>query len=131
MSIKVGAIALMKNENDEILMLLRKKEPAKGFWAIPGGNVELYEKLEDTIIREMKEELDVEVEVTKFLCNIQDINEEKDLHWIMPVYEARIVNGTLRNVEPDKHEDMRWFKLSEIPTNISYMTDMVLKAIKK
>ena len=128
--IKVGVIALAKNENDEVLMLLRKKEPAKGLWAIPGGKLELYERLEDTLVREMKEELGVEIEVVKFICNIQDINEEKELHWIMPVYEVKIVKGKVRNLEPENHGEVRWFKMSEIPENISFMTDLVLKSLK-
>ena len=131
MSIRVGAIALLKNDKDEILMMLRNKEPAKGYWAIPGGKVELYERLEDTIKREMKEDLGVEVEVTKFLCNIQDINQETEQHWIMPVYEAKVVEGIVENKEPDKHLDLQWFSIDQIPQNISFMTKMVVKEIKK
>lgn len=131
MSIRVGAIALLKNDKDEILMTLRNREPAKGCWAIPGGKVELYERLEDTIKREMKEELGVEVEVTKFLCNIQDINQEAEQHWIMPVYEAKVVEGIVENKEPDKHLDLQWFSIDQIPENISFMTKMVVKEIKK
>ena len=112
-------------------MMLRNREPAKGCWAIPGGKVELYERLEDTIKREMKEELGVEVEVTKFLCNIQDINLETEQHWIMPVYEAKVIQGVVENKEPEKHLDLKWFSMNEIPENISFMTKMVIEELKK
>lgn len=131
MSIRVGAIALLKNDKDEILMMLRNREPAKGCWAIPGGKVELYERLEDTIKREMKEELGVEIEVTKFLCNVQDINQEEEQHWIMPVYEAKVIEGIVVNKEPDKHLDLQWFSMNNIPENISFMTKMVINEITR
>ena len=128
--IKLGAIALIKNEEGKILMLYRKKEPAKNLWAIPGGKVEMYERLEDTVKREMKEELNVDVEIIRFLCNIEDINEEKELHWIMPVYEVKIINGTPKNMEENSHKEMKWFDLDEIPSNISFMTKKVIEKIE-
>lgn len=130
-NIRVGAIALLRNENNEILMMLRNREPAKNCWAIPGGKVEMFETLEETLKREMKEELGVEVEVTKFLCNIQDINKEKGEHWIMPVYETKILSGEIKNMEPEKHKELAWFSINSVPENISYMTKMVIKEIKK
>lgn len=129
-NIRVGAIALLKNENNEILMMLRNKKPAKDKWAIPGGKVEMFETLEETLKREMKEELGIEIEVTKFLCNVQDINKEKGEHWIMPVYEAKIVNGKVKNMEPEKHKELKWFHIEDVPENISYMTQMVIDEIK-
>lgn len=127
----VGAIALLKDENDKILMMLRNKEPAKDKWAIPGGKVELFETLEQTIEREMLEELGVRVKVTKFLCNIEDIRKEDDAHWIMPVYETKIIEGEVKNMEPEKHRDLKWFAMNEIPENISYMTKMIIEKIQK
>lgn len=129
-NIRVGAIALLKNENNEILMMLRNKEPAKDKWAIPGGKVEMFETLEETLKREMKEELGVQIEVTNFLCNVQDINKEKGEHWIMPVYETKIVSGNIVNIEPEKHKKLKWFHIDEVPENISYMTQMVINEIK-
>ena len=130
-NIRVGVVAVLENDKKEILMMLRTKEPAKGFWAIPGGKVEQYEQLEETIKRELKEELDIEVKVVELIGNIEDISEQDASHWIMPAYRVAIVDGIVTNLEPEKHEQLMWFSLNTLPENISYMTEKVIQLLKK
>ena len=40
----------------KVLLVCRKNHPSIGYWALPGGFVELYENLEDTARRELEEE---------------------------------------------------------------------------
>jgi len=128
--IRVGAVGAIL-DGDKILLMLRAKEPAKGFWAIPGGKIEMFETAEQCLVREVKEELDVEVRVTKFLGNIQDINKEKNIHWIMPAFLLNVVSGKIKNLEPEKHLEIKWEKIKEIdPAKMSYMTNQVLNIIK-
>ena len=54
----VGAVIL---DGDRILLEKRKNMPSKGKWSIPGGLVELGERIEEAIIREVKEETGLEV----------------------------------------------------------------------
>ncbi|MDB3914673.1 8-oxo-dGTP diphosphatase MutT [Alphaproteobacteria bacterium] len=57
----VVSIALI-NENDQILISKRpKKKFLSGYWEFPGGKVEKNEVPENAIIREVKEELDIDV----------------------------------------------------------------------
>ena len=67
--IGVGAGALIVNEKNETLLQKRtdKTRNRAGFWAKPGGGVEFGDKIEDTVIREIKEELGVDIEIIKFL----------------------------------------------------------------
>ena len=55
----VGAVIIC---DGRILLERRKNDPGKGKWSIPGGLVELGESTEQTVIREVKEETDLEVE---------------------------------------------------------------------
>jgi 8-oxo-dGTP diphosphatase len=56
----VGAIIL---RDDHVLLVQRGKEPAYGKWSIPGGLVELGESLVEAVLREVKEEVNLEVQV--------------------------------------------------------------------
>lgn len=47
--------------NGHILMIQRKATPGKGLWAIPGGFINEYEKIEDAVLRELKEETRIDV----------------------------------------------------------------------
>ena len=58
----VGAIVF---RGDAVLLIQRGKPPAQGKWSIPGGAVRLGETLEDAVIRELREEVEMEV---KPLC---------------------------------------------------------------
>ena len=51
--IGVGCGAFIVNENNEVLLQLRNKAPEKEYWSIPGGKVELFEKMEDAVKREV------------------------------------------------------------------------------
>jgi len=128
--IRFGAVAALQDENGRLLMMLRAKNPAKGMWAIPGGKVEFLEKVEDTLKREFFEELNINIKIEKFLGNIEDISLDEEEHWIMPAYIVVQESGDLKNVEPEKHLELKWFDLNEVPENISFMTKKVIKLIK-
>ena len=57
--IGLGATTLVFNEKNEILLNLRTDT---NNWGIPGGSMELYETIEETAIRELKEEAGISAE---------------------------------------------------------------------
>lgn len=67
--IGVGCGALIINEKNETLLVKRgfNSKSQVGVWSKPGGAVDLKEKVEDAVIREIKEELGVDIELIKFL----------------------------------------------------------------
>jgi ADP-ribose pyrophosphatase YjhB (NUDIX family) len=56
----VGAVIF---DGASVLLAQRGQEPAKGTWSLPGGAVELGEKLVDALKREILEEIGIEIEV--------------------------------------------------------------------
>jgi len=58
---------ILENKNGEILFTKRKFLPKKGFWDLPGGFIDFNEKAEKSIVREVKEELGIEIKERKFL----------------------------------------------------------------
>ena len=65
-SIKLGVGAVVFR-GDEILIIKRAKPPFKGHWSIPGGGLEYGEAVVDAVIREVREETGVEIEITGLL----------------------------------------------------------------
>jgi len=116
--IGVGCGALIVNDKNETLLLKRtlKARNSAGFWAEPGGGVEVGEKVEDALKREIKEELGVEIKIIKFLGFTEGIVDNQ--HWISLNYLAKIVSGEINNLEPEKHAEVKWFSLDGLPEKL-------------
>lgn len=99
----------------------------KGFWEFPGGKVEQGESLEAALIRELKEELSVEVSVDEFVCTVE--YDYPNFHLTMHCFFCSILNGNLTLLE---HEAMRWLSISELNSVNWLPADIeVLGKIKK
>ena len=114
----VGGVVL---EDGKVLLLLRQKEPEAGAWSLPGGRVEFMERLEDAVVRELREELGITVEVESLVCVTNHIvpDENENAHWVSPAYRVRLISGVPQNLEPAKTAAVEWFPLSNLPENLS------------
>jgi ADP-ribose pyrophosphatase len=123
--IGVGCGALIVNDKGETLLLKRIGDRIdSGTWSKPGGKVEFGETAQDAIKREIREELGVEIELLDYLGFTNQINSpgSPGTHWVAISYLARITSGEPKNMEPDKHEELRWFPLDALPENTSKTT---------
>jgi ADP-ribose pyrophosphatase len=131
--IGVGCGALIINENKETLLVKRttKTRNEAGFWSKPGGGVEFGERVENAVKREIKEELGVDIEIIKFLGFTDSIMENDKQHWISFNYLAKIKGGELENLEPEKHEEIKWFGIDSLPDNVNQYTKESIKEYLK
>lgn len=129
--IGVGCGAFIVNENNELLLQQRKKSPEAGYWSIPGGRLELFETFKDAVKREVKEEIGVEVEVLDELGICDHIIKSENKHWVSPSFLCKITEGEPKIMEPTKHADMRWFKLDNLPENITITTQNAIENYNK
>ena len=61
----VGAIIF---KEDSVLLIKRKNPPSANTWSIPGGVVEIGETIREAIIREVKEELGLQIRPERIVC---------------------------------------------------------------
>ncbi len=124
----VGAVIFERNQ---ILLLKRLKEPEVGYWSIPGGAIEFGETIEEAVKRELQEELAAEVDIVTLLGVTNHILPEEKLHWVSPVFLVKIIAGIPKNVEADKHSDLCWFKLENLPNNVTLTTKTAINFLNK
>lgn len=131
--IGVGVCAVIFNDSGKVFLAKRGKDARNesGTWEFPGGGVEFGDTLENTIVREMKEEFAIDIEVKELLgVNDHLIPEEKQ-HWVSPAYICKIIKGTPVIQEPNKIDEIGWFKLSEIEKMpLSLVSQSNLKSLK-
>ncbi len=72
----IGVGIVIFNKNGKVLLIQRNKPPLKNTMSIPGGKVELGEKLKDAIKREVKEECGIEVEVKDLIFVTENIQKD-------------------------------------------------------
>lgn len=126
----IGVGAVIFNTQNQILLVLRKKHPEKDTWSIPGGKLELFEKLEEATIREVAEEIGIALTNVQLLCTAETIVPESDEHWVSIIYEAIDYTGTPEILESDAIADMQWFALTDLPPNIACFTTPALQAVR-
>lgn len=122
--VRVGCGALIINDRNEVLLLKRGKKTRNqtGLWCQPGGGVDFGETVKEAIKREIKEELGIEIELIKYLCYTDQVMESEDQHWVAISYLAKIEKGEPRNLEPHKHEEIKWFPILDLPKDLSDTT---------
>ena len=97
-------------EQGKILITQRKKDSSQGLlWEFPGGKVKEREEPREALGRELKEELDVEVEVGMLFDAVFHSYPEYPI--LLLVYRCRIVKGSLK---PIGCHDLRWVSLREV-----------------
>jgi len=113
----VGVGALILNEG-KILLVKRGVDPGKGRWSIPGGAVELGEKVRDATIREAKEEsgLDVEIINDRPIDVVDSMTTTEDnrlkYHYILVQFVTRPKGGALK---PGSDAlDAQWVPLEKV-----------------
>lgn len=90
-------------EDGKIFATQRGYGAYKDGWEFPGGKIEAGETAEQALVREIREELDTEIEVGKLLAGVE--YDYPEFHLSMQCFLCRIKSGSLTLRE---HEAARW-----------------------
>jgi 8-oxo-dGTP diphosphatase len=114
-----------------ILLVRRLSNPEAGCWGLPGGKVDLYETVAAAVVREIREELGIEIEAGQLLCLVDQIDKSKAEHWFAPVFLVSTFTGEPKIVEPHKHDGLAWFPLDAMPDALTRSTVVALGALRE
>lgn len=122
--IGAGGGVLILNKKEECLLMKRGKNSKNeaGWWCKPGGAIDWGEKAEDAMKREIREELGIEIDIWGYLPHTDHVIKKDNQHWLAVNYVASIKKGEPKNMEPDKHDEIRWFSLDELPRKTTKTT---------
>ena len=88
-----------------------------GRWDIGGGSVEFGEKVEDCLRREIKEEYSAGILEYEFL-GFRDVHRKHNdtrTHWIALDFKVLVNPDQVKNNEPHKFDDIKWFTIKTLP----------------
>ncbi len=115
-------------DNDRFLICQRPAHKGNALlWEFAGGKVEAGETLHEALIRECREELDIEVSVGDVFAEADHIYPDISVH--ITFFNAEIVEGIPKKLE---HNDIRWITPEEIDCYDFCKADVdMLEKIKK
>lgn len=108
--VKVSVVAGVVIKKDGKYLLVQEKQPkAYGLWNFPAGRVDAGDTVEQTAIKEAKEETGYDIELVRKVDIFQYSAKEDVRH----AFEAKIIGGDLKYPK-DEILDVRWFTFKEI-----------------
>ena len=111
----VAAAALVDNDGRVLLQQRPEGKNMAGLWEFPGGKVEPGERLEQSLIRELKEELDIDVTEACLAPFTFASHVYNDFYLLMPLFVCRVWQGMPRPVEEQALKWIRPLRMVDLP----------------
>lgn len=127
--VRVGTRAVIFNEDNELLVehSLRHEED---YYYLPGGGVWFHEKIDDCLVREVKEETGLDVKAGRLLWVRDFVEGFPDLHGIEIFFLATITGGKFRPVHDTGLAEFSFMKVEELERIRFYPTSFIAKLKK-
>ncbi|MEZ4662505.1 MAG: NUDIX domain-containing protein [Caldilineaceae bacterium] len=112
----VGAAAAVFDADGRVLLVRRGRPPRQGQWGLPGGLLDLGERLTDGARREVREECAIEVAIGGLVTTFEFVQRDDDgrieYHYVVLDYWARHVSGEA--VAQDDADAVLWVSMPEL-----------------
>ncbi len=101
-----------------------------GCWDFGGGGLRFGERLEECVVREVFEEYGTKPLSIEFMGSdeVFRVHEGKNTHWISFRYKVLVDRSEVHNNEPEKHDELVWVRLDNLPTPLH---SQVIPALQK
>ncbi|MDY6228542.1 MAG: (deoxy)nucleoside triphosphate pyrophosphohydrolase [Clostridium sp.] len=106
----IEVVAAIIKKEDKIFITRRSYGEFKDMWEFPGGKIEAGESKEEALIREIKEELELDINNLEYLATVD--YDYPNFHLTMHCFICEICGGSLNL---NAHNDVKWALLEELP----------------
>ena len=122
------ATAIIEFPLDTILLIKRDTVPFKGYWALPGGRAEPSENVEQTVVREVKEETGLDVAVVRKIGEYheQGIQGGVEYDYYPACFLVKVVGGEMRKQQGEIQE-IQLFSLDDVPEPLAFVHSTMVK----
>ena len=117
----IRVVAAIIVDNGKIFATQRRYGDFKGGWEFPGGKIEVGETPQEALIREIKEELEVDIKVGDLIDTVE--YDYPTFHLSMDCFWAEIVSG---NLVLREHEAAKWLIKDELDSVAWLPADVTL-----
>jgi len=107
----IEVVAAIIKKDDKIFATQRGYGEFKGFWEFPGGKMEAGESPQEALIREIKEELNIDILVGELVDTVE--YDYPEFHLTMHCYICTFQSGEL---VLNEHEDSKWLTKKTLNT---------------
>jgi 8-oxo-dGTP diphosphatase len=111
------AVGVIVIEDGKVLLVQRKFDPRAGGWTLPAGFVEYDEQVEECAVRELKEETNLDVELTG-LFGAYSAMDDPRVRVVLLLYTGRRTGGQL--LAGDDACDAGFFPIDDLPRPIAF-----------
>ena len=112
----IVGVGVLIRSRDRYLLIKRAGDPDAGLWSIPGGLVELGETIEETLVREAREETGLDIKLLSLIGVVDKIikDDERNIkfHFVIIDYLAEPLSGFLE--ASSDALDAKWVKAEEL-----------------
>jgi ADP-ribose pyrophosphatase YjhB (NUDIX family) len=112
------AVNAIITKDNGILLVRRGIEPFKGLWSLPGGFIEYDEAVEDSLIREVKEETGLDVKPIRVLGVYSQPTRSPTKHVVTICYQCSILSGEVK--PSNENIDAKFFAVENLPEQLAF-----------
>ena len=107
-------VSKLYNNKTTVLLIKRRNNPFKNFWALPGGFVDENEDLEAAAIRELQEETSIKIESLEQLKAFGKPFRDPRNHTVSVAFLGFVQDETIA-IAADDAMEVKWFSIDELP----------------
>lgn len=128
-AITADCIVFARNgEDTKVLLIKRKNAPCKGYWAFPGGFMNIDETTEETAKRELEEETGLKVNDIYQVGAFSKVDRDPRERVVTIAYYT-ILENVIRVQGGDDASEAQWFSINDLPPLAFDHTEILQQAI--